>query len=367
MTTLGTSSAVSATLVLPKGGDWRADVLLDGGPLPTGATTLTVGDLVLSASVLRSDFDAASRPHAIVVGGIGWHNLITAPLAFGSTAGVRLSTVLAAISGAAKQTIVQPTDRTIGDHYQLSASRPNEPVRWSDALNDLVRLGFVPTWRVDPDGITRFTARTPTAVPTSVRATLMRHDSTIGLFTYGIDGPKSFLPGNIVEGKTTEKLVVRENAGKLEADVYSNAAPSVRELLRRMFPPGLQPDTYTVATVHTDGSMDLSPPADARHLPEIKNCDPWTGGIRHDPLPGTEVMVLYRGANRTRPIAFAVHLDTSPFAGVARGGDQVTVLLPPAVFTGQINGLPATGMVTWATGQTLGSITTFSARTKAGP
>jgi hypothetical protein len=372
MTTLGTSNALSLTLSIPKTGDWRADVLLDNSPLPTGKTTLTVGDLSLACSVLRSDFDAAGKPHAVVVGAIGWQNLVTKPLSFNSSAGVRLSSVLSAISQGSGQTIVQPTDRTIGDHYELGASRPGEPVRWVDALNDLVRAGYLPLWRVDPDGVTRFTPRTSAAV--SVRATLMRHDSSIGLFVYGLDAPAQFLPGNTVEGTPIGKLVLREHRGKLEADVYSDdltkSAPPIRELLRRLLPdsPEHRAQTYVVNSVNTDGTLNVVPTADAQHLPEINNVEQWTvGGIQYHPLPGTEVAIIYRGKNKTRPIAFAFPLDVNPFSGVARLGDTVTVLLPPATFTGTIGGVASSGIVVWAPGQTIGTITTSSARTKAGP
>lgn len=374
MSRLNDSQIHTLTLLVPKGGDWRADIVLDGGPLPTGTVTLVVNDLQMTGSVLRADFDAADRPHAIVVGALGWQSLVTSPVSLQSSSGIRLKTVLGILSRTSGQTITQPDDRTIGDHFEIGASRPGEPIRWVDVLNDLVRLGHVTTWYVDIDGVTKFTSRVNNAVPSEIRATLMRHDTAIGLYTFGIDSPKSFLPGNTVDGIPISKLVLREVMGKMEADVYSGdlakSPPSIRELLRRMFPdaPEKRPDTYVVSSVNSDGTLDLVPPADARHLPEIKRAEQWTaGGIRHAPLPGKEVMVLYRDYNRTRPVVFAIELDDTPFAGVARLGDTVTVLLPPATFSGTIGGSPATGMVVWAPGQTTGTIVTSSARTKAGP
>lgn len=373
MSNLSGAPIISLTLVIPKAGDWRADVVLDDGALPTGPVTLTIGDLSLAGGVLRSDFDGASRPHAILAGALGWQNLVTSPISFNSAAGIRLATVLAELSRRSGQAIAQPTDRSIGDHFELGASRANEPVRYADALNDLVRAGFVQTWRVDPDGVTRFTPRTSTAVPPTTRTTILRNDSTLGLFTYGLDSPGALLPGNTIDGIPIGKLVVREHAGKLEADVYSDdrakSPPPLRELMRRIFPdsPEKRPDTYVINSVNSDGTLDLAPPADAPHLPELKNVEQWTsGGIRYEPLQGREVIVLYRDHNKTRPIAFGFELDVAPFAGIARLGDTVTVLLPPATFSGTIGGSPATGMVVWAT-QTTGTIVTSSARTKAGP
>ncbi|WP_437958598.1 hypothetical protein WME76_02310 [Sorangium sp. So ce119] len=57
-----------------------------------------------------------------------------------------------------------------------------------------------------------------------------------------------------------------------------------------------------------------------------------------------------------------IRLGASAAQGVARQGDTVTVLLPPATFTGTIGGSPAAGMVVWSPGQTTGTITTSSAK-----
>ncbi|WP_437606251.1 hypothetical protein WMF20_35365 [Sorangium sp. So ce834] len=51
--------------------------------------------------------------------------------------------------------------------------------------------------------------------------------------------------------------------------------------------------------------------------------------------------------------------------GVARLDDSVTTLLPPATFTGTIGGSPAVGMVVWSPGQTMGNITTASAKVRS--
>jgi hypothetical protein len=50
--------------------------------------------------------------------------------------------------------------------------------------------------------------------------------------------------------------------------------------------------------------------------------------------------------------------------GAARIGDSVTVLLPPATFVGKIGGVDAVGMVVWSPGQTIGTITTGSAKVR---
>lgn len=358
-------------LYFPHAGGWRADVELDGGELPSGAATLTTGSLSLVGTVERADFDKAGKPHAIVVGGIGWQGLVGKPLSFQSDVGVKLSTVLDAIASGAGQKIERPSDATIGNYYELVATRDGEPVRWADALGQLVRNGYVAPWRLDPDGVTRFGARTPKEV--TARATLIHRDASTGTVTYGVDDPSEFLPGNTIEGVTIYDITIRETSKHLEIDVRTEepkGTPSIRDLLRRVLAAWLGESvrTYVVASVGSDGRLDLVPPSDAPHLPEMSKVEQWTiGGIEYLPTPGEEVAVLFLDDKRTRPVAIGIKLASAVFAGIARLGDSVVVMLPPATFTGTIGGSPASGMVVWAPGQTMGTITTASAKSKAGP
>ena len=263
-------------------------------------------------------------------------------------------------------------DTTIGVYFECVASRPGDPIRWSDVLAELVRDGHAPPWRVDPDGVTRFGARTPKEV--SSRATVLAVDSGVGFTTYGIDDPAEFLPGNTIDGIPIARSIFRERGGKFEVDVYTkepDATPAVREQIRRIVKQCLAAQdivrTYTVASVKSDGRLDLVPPTDARHLPEMKNVEPWTlGGTKYEATAGEEVVVIRRDSKSTRPIVFGVKLGAGPYAGIARQGDSVTVMLPPATFSGTIGGSPASGLVVWP-GQTLGNISIASAKTKAGP
>jgi hypothetical protein len=372
MSRLGSQEVQRSSLYIPEWGGWHLDVTLDSGALPKGDVTLTSGTLSLHGRVQRSDFDAPDKPHAVIFGGLGWQGLITAPISFQSDAGVRLSTVLSALSKGSGQAIEQPRDTTIGVYFECVASRPGEPHRWADVLAELARDGYAPPWRVDPDGVTRFGPRTPKEV--SSRATVLHVDAGVGFTTYGIDDPADFLPGNTVGGIPIARVVIRETSGKFEVDAYTKepqATPAIREQIRRIVAECLAAQdivrTYTVASVKPDGRLDLLPPTDAPHLPEMQNVEPWTlGGTKYEAAPGEEVVVIKRDNKSTRPIVFGVKLGAGPFAGLARLNDTVTVMLPPATFSGTIGGSPASGLVVWP-GQTLGTITTSSAKTKGGP
>lgn len=139
------------------------------------------------------------------------------------------------------------------------------------------------------------------------------------------------------------------------------------------------PRTYVVQGV-SDGRLDLVPPPDAPHLEELARVEQWGLG-RVTPSPGDEVTVVFRDADPSRPVvvhwghgttwskiqldAEEVELGEGPFIGVARQEDTVTVLLTPAMFTGTVNGLPASGMILWTPAQTTGTITTSSAKVSA--
>lgn len=337
--TLGTSTVHSLELRYPPFGDWRADLVLEAGEAPAvgSRTVLTVGDLVLQCTVLRSGLDAPDRPHVVVSGAPGWARLIARPLSYQSDAGVRLSTVLQDLSEAAGQEVEQPTDGPVGEHYEVIAARDGDPARYRDALDELAEEGLLEPWRVDPDGVTRFGARAGTEV--TARATVLRKGAGVGRAVYGIDAPLAFLPGNTISGVPISFLVVTETNGRLEAEIYTeppSAAPSIKASVQRMVWRYLQDfvRTYVVAEVLNDGRVHLFPPADSPHLPEMKFVPVWTiGGIRTVPPAGSEVLVVFRDRRRTRPvvIAFApvrptdMLMDADEFMYVGPNADGIVI------------------------------------------
>lgn len=318
----------------PSGGSWRADLILtDGDIVAAGeAATIKAESLTLVGRVLRSGLDAADRPHLTVIGGLGWQSLLPAPVSFQSDAGVRLRTVLRTLAGYADEPIELPTDDSIGSYYELSRSRVGDPVRLADCLNDLVRHGLCPQWRVDPDGVTRFGSRT--AIEVNTRATSLANNKGVGVSTYGLDDPKQFQPGNTLDGTTIDRLDLRETDGKFEADVFTSlSAAPLREQIRRMVAAELaefgdQCRTYEVVTCHADGRCDLRPPPDAPHLPEMQNVEQWImGGATFFAEAGDEAVVVFRDTKRTRPVIVGFKRlsgsAASSFPRMARVGDVV--------------------------------------------
>lgn len=100
------------------------------------------------------------------------------------------------------------------------------------------------------------------------------------------------------------------------------------------------PRTYQVAAVRSDKTLDLVPPADAQHLPELDAVEAWGLGLV-TPTVGAEVVVLFRDANPARRmvIGWAHGSDheridllendddavVDPTGRFIRYGDQVTI------------------------------------------
>ena len=325
---MGTVNGVrttETTITFPTWGGWRASVSLESGSPLEGAVTLTVGSLSLVGTVQRSGEEFPGKPRITIRGGYGWQSLVAKPLSFQSDSGVRLRTVLSAVSSAAKQPIEQPTDGPIGNYFECIASRPSQEIRWCDVLNQMVRSGQVENWRVDPDGVTRFGPRSP--VDVSVRATLLSQDPTVGLRTFGVDDPFQFLPGNMVSGVQISRSVIRETRDSVTVDVYSTgetATPSIADMIRRLLSQAFDDAirTYVVAATREGGLLDLVPPASAPHLPEMRAVEQWSlGGCVYKASVGEEVAVAFLDSNKTRPIVIGVRLTTDDVEPVARRAD----------------------------------------------
>jgi len=364
MSRVGNQRASQVELTIPQWGGWRAEVVLEGDEPPTGQVTLTVGGMALTGTVQRGSVEFPGKPAVVIRGGIGWLSDVSAPISFQSDAGVRLSTVLSAISRAARQTIEQPTDSTIGGYFEAIASRPSSRVTYKDLLDRMVRDGSVSNWRVDPDGVTRFGART--GAPVTDRYTFVRRNPSTGSRVFAIDDPKQILPGNLIDGVAIVRAVIRESHDEITAEVFEDSSPpsiadQIRALVASAFDDAVR--TYVVAACHGDGRLDLVPPPNCTYYPEMRNVEQWSlGGCVYKASAGDEAAVVFLDSNRTRPIVIGFKLTSDTVQDVARKGDTVKILLPPMVFNGTVGGAPASGILASMVGSTLGTIDTGSSK-----
>lgn len=221
MSTLAGQPIERVELAIPKLGSWRADVVLVGGEAPTGKVQLVVGDLELAGTAFEGGLDSADKPHLVVVSAPGWELPLEEPLSYQGDAGVRLRTVLQDLATRADEQLEQPTDTSVGTHFEALPSRSGD-TRLRDVLAALRRVGHVPGWRVDADGVTRFGERSGGDV--TDRGRILRRNAALGLRVVGLEATavSAFLPGAQIEGAPIDRVVVRETSARLEAEVWTS-------------------------------------------------------------------------------------------------------------------------------------------------
>lgn len=229
MSTLNGLRVTKLEAHIPRSGAWIAYLSLDSATLPPlGRTVLTIGDLALVGAVIRTDYDdhpGGGLPMAVVRGGAGWRLPVVRQGRYASSDGVRLSTVLYDLATQAGEPYAAPADTSLGVEYRWEAHTPLAPVHGEDVLAELITRGYLPTWRVDPaTGTTRFDTW-PSIGAADGRGRVLGRNLARGRRTVGLDVQvAAFLPGSTLEGTTTARLVLQEDARSLRGLVY--AAPT---------------------------------------------------------------------------------------------------------------------------------------------
>lgn len=223
MSLLGTARIMRLSCTIPPSGGWRADVILESGLAPAlGAATLTIADLVLTGTVLRSAIDAPGRPRAILFGGAGWLAPLARPASYQTAGGVRLSTVLRDLATATGEPILQPAEGTVGLAFGWPSDQPHRPSTGRLVLNRLVEDGALVTWRVPPDGRTRFDAW-PTLAAADSKGRVIRRDLALGMRHVGLDTKAAaLLPGATLEGVPIARVTFNETSGDLTATTWTS-------------------------------------------------------------------------------------------------------------------------------------------------
>jgi hypothetical protein len=335
MSTLGTLRISASTTSIPEYGTARADVLLEAGMVPSvGPATLTLADLSMRGTIVTADLDAPDLPRAVWVNGAGW-DLPLPGRSYGTDAGVRLSTVLKDLIADVKTAAMAEGFATeFFDAASMPADRQLEKLdlrpagsTGRDMLGMLHRVGIVPPWWVASDGSTHFGPR-PSG-PGTGRATVIRRNAALGMRYFGLDSPAGWLPGTSLESVITRRLVIHERASSLTANAYSRNVPSMRDsvaaIAERDHPESrfAYPRTFVVRTVHSDGRIDLDPPADAPDLRPLNNVEQWTmGSALTFPDVGTSALVAFRDARESRAVVIGI-APSAPGSASARQGDHV--------------------------------------------
>lgn len=220
MALLGARNVTELEVTLAPVGGLIGYCKLDSGAMPApGVSTLTIGDLVLAVTVLpnRGGIDSPAHPSIALASGYGWRTRLPAPGgSFSSPGGVRLSTVLAALSALSGEAVdITTPDAKIGPAYGWDAGTRGRVV-----LADLVARGAVPTWRVDPrTSRTTFTPW-PTLPAADARGVIVGRSLAHGIRHVKLaSSVAAWLPGASAEGARIARVTFREKDSETSADV----------------------------------------------------------------------------------------------------------------------------------------------------
>lgn len=221
MSTVGSQLVQRVELHYPRHGTSWARVETVKDPVPLGPALLTIGDLVLAGTIIRSGIDSPSSWVGIWVTGAGWDTPLPTRPPYQNDSGVRLKSVLTDLATDCGVSVALPVDTSMGTHWSRSALAGNRRSRTGrDEIVTLQRLGHFPTWWVDPQGVTRFAVRTGSAIKAASRVT--RRNTVRGQRALGVDSPAAFTPGGTFEGVIVERVIIREDGGKLVLETWES-------------------------------------------------------------------------------------------------------------------------------------------------
>jgi hypothetical protein len=379
-------------LHVPGAGAWFADLDLDESVTLAGTVEVTIGDAKLTGTVASNHagaFVGGSRVR-VVGGGNGWGSLVSAR-GYHNDAGVKARTVADDVARAVGETIgtFAPAQDRLGSDYVRRACLASRVLE--DAAGGSV-------WWVGLDGTTNVGAR-PVASSTTT-AQLLEFDARTRIATLTADSLLEVMPGSrLTDERLTGEQTIRDleleiGAQRLRATVWLGGNDSTQggrlgSLLATIAQRATDGQIvglwrYRVVSMATDGRVNLQAVKRGGAVPDLLTVDQWPGVagafaklalgaivlvqfVEGDPSQPVITGFTKKGAGGFVPDVLTLGAESEGGASeAARKGDSVKVLLPPAVFSGTIGGVPATGVLTFPTGYTLGTIETGSPKVKVG-
>lgn len=369
-------------LSVPSRGPWFADVDLDELVPLTGRVTIRVANVAFVgtvASASSGSFGVASRVR-IVAGAGGWGNLLPRK-AYHNDALVKALTVAtdaAREAGEQLGSFAPPADRVGADYVRKAGAA-------SLALEGV--LDGTPWW-VDYAGATHAGARPATPAGTYE---LLDFDARSKLATLAVEDLTAVAIGSVLSTRldapeTVRELEIHVAEGGFRLKAWCGAeGSSTLELmaaLTRKLTGGkvFGKYRYRVVTMAGDGRVNLQAVSKAEGLPDILPASqaPGVAGCHAELTPGAEVLVEFVAGDPTDPIVTGFPGKGEPgfvpvslsfgegAAPVAHVGSAVSILLPPALFTGVIGTTPVTNYPVMPTGRYSGTVTTGSAKVRVG-
>lgn len=332
-------------------GTWVADITT--ADVPTGV--FDMGERTWTGTVIPQGYiQDGSRYHARIVGGAG--KLGTALREQEYRGAVTIAQVARDILTACGEKAGTIDGKQTVSYYERSNGTAGE------CLNELCdATGLV--WWVDRDGLVNLTAaRTTVAAIDPTKCPQIGADVD-GSVTLNVVTADDVQPGMLAGDKAARALYWRLSSGALVVEC-SPIQPSIPDTRGATFYTKLYGGK--VDKFNEDDTVDVI--ADARF--RLTRVPLLPGVVMRTTLkPGERVVVGFLGANRSAPFAMPGQISGGAAKSLVLDGDTVTMLLPPFAFEGFITTpsgpLPATGVMTALTGQTLGTAMGSSVRNKS--
>jgi hypothetical protein len=363
---------VSGTLLIPLVGAWTADLQLATAQPIAGAVEVVIGNLTLQGFVVRAEAYGGQVRARLVGGAGGWRKSISAQ-GYGSAQGVKLSTVLQDAAAACGEQLQVFADVTIGQAYVRASFGTSVA---SDVLWQMLRLGYISAWYVDPAGVTQTGPWPITQVATPFIPTDAKPDE--GLVVVATEDYASWLPGAtfahpLLDGTQTAAGVhfVFDGEGIARFEVLTGAAGlggqdrvlgPVQQIVEREVAPlrFFGRYAYTISNP-SPATIDGTPVSSTLGIPDVQNV-PLTGDslASYTPPSGGRAHVMFLDGDPTQPVCVWTEASSSngpdtiaiaPQKGgqkpVALVDGTVIVMFPPLIqLAGTVGGAPFIGVAT---------------------
>lgn len=371
-------------LVQANTGPWHAEVDFEQAPELEGPVTLQVGTRELKGTLTSTGTFGLQRKGRIVAGAGGWGAPVEAK-DYHNDAGVKARSVADDAARAVGEQIGSfvPAEERVGADYVRQAGPA------SQTLEDV--LGGV-AWWVDDAGVTHAGPRPAAALASDAYEVLAFNPESL-VATLAVDDPAAVQIGSILEERLDAPQTVRElellvTADEMRVRAWCGVGDALAGRLPGLFRSIIARATdgklfgkYRYRVLRMNGDrVELQAVRKGAGLPDVIPVSMWPGvaGVHAELSPSSEVLVEFLEGRRTMPVVtgfagkdgkgfvpVSITLGGNEGPEVARKGDAVEVLLPPAVFSGTIGGSPASGVLTFTLNKTLGTITAGSTKVKA--
>lgn len=376
-------------LHVPNSGAWLFTCELESDVDVTSPASVVIGDATLVGRVLPefSGTHALAR-HLVIAGGNGKWGVALPPKDYRNDAGVKGLTIA---TDAARE-----TGETLGNFTPLAATvGPHFARQFGPASRTLEFAAQGANWWVDYSGLTQVGQRA-TRVAAAEDYEVLGFAPHTGVAELAIESVLRVGVASTLNSKHLDvprviqsfDLIVKQDSVRMLATC--GTAGSSTQMLEKLFASVVQRATdsklhgiyrYRVVSMGVDRRVNLQVVDQAAGLPNLLPVEQAhvPGGVAIFKA-GAVVHVEFAEGNPSRPRITSAQGPQGPNAvpevlylggeenaqEIACKGDTVDIPLPPAIFSGTIGGVPASGVLTFPVMRATGAIMTGTNRVKGG-